>query len=156
VLKIRIIAIGKDKETWVTQAAQHYLKLLSKYARVELIAAPSPKLSPSLTPAQIRDKEGEALLKAGSDAFRIALCVGGKGHDSEAFASLLERLHTQSGGSLEFFVGGAHGLSDDLTASANLTLSLSALTFPHQLVRIILLEQLYRAFSILHNTDYHK
>jgi 23S rRNA (pseudouridine1915-N3)-methyltransferase len=155
-LKIRVLALGKDKDRWVNEAANHYLKLLTRFASVELVAVPSPRLSPSQSPGEIRAKEAKVLQRSTGRGFHIAMSDRGKRLESLGFARFLDKLHTSSGGMVEFWIGGPHGLADEMLHQAELVLSLSPLTFPHQLARIILLEQLYRAFSILHNTDYHK
>lgn len=155
-IKIKIIAIGKDKDKWVTDGQNHYEKLLLRFAKLESIQIPSPKLSSALTPSEIKKKEAELFIKQiGSDRF-IALVDSGKQFDSIAFSKQLEKLILKSSGQLTILIGGAYGIDENLLAKATFKLSLSPLTFSHQLVRLVLFEQLYRAFSILHNTDYHK
>ena len=155
-LKIRIIALGKDKENWVTGGVEHYLTLLSKFARVSIDIIPAPKTSPSLSPAQIRREESALLAGKRSGGYCIALSETGKRYDSLALSKLIDRLQITSGGKIEFLIGGPYGMDDQLLSDTDAVLSLSDLTFPHQLVRLILLEQLYRAFTILNNTSYHK
>jgi len=155
-LKIRIVALGKDKENWVTGGVEHYLTLLSKFARVSIDIVPAPKTSPSLSPTQIRREESALLARKRSGGYCIALSETGKRYDSLAFSKLIDKLQITSGGKIEFLIGGPYGMDDQLLSDTDAVLSLSDLTFPHQLVRLILLEQIYRAFTILNNTSYHK
>jgi len=155
-LKIRIVGLGKDKDDWVRLGSQHYVKLLSKYTKTELKLLPSLKLPPSLSSNEIKRKEEAVLAKELSGGYCIALSDKGEQYDSPALARFMEKLQITSSGSVVFLIGGPYGLDESLLNRADAVLSLSPLTFPHQLVRLILLEQLYRAFSILHNTNYHK
>lgn len=155
-IKIKIIAIGKDKDAWVAEGQAHYKKLLSRFAKVELQYLPALKSVSSLSPDEIKKREAELFNKnLHGDAY-IALIDSGKQLDSKAFSRQLEKLILKSQGTLTFLIGGAYGLHDSLLSKADLKLSLSPLTFSHQLVRLVLFEQMYRAFTIIHNTDYHK
>jgi len=155
-LKITILGIGKDKSRWVTDACDHYVKLLSRYAKIEFEYAASPKAPASLTPDQIRAEEASRLMPRLARGFTVALNDGGHRIDSRGFAALLERWESACGGQMTFVIGGPHGLHIDVTKKADYSLSLSPLTFSHQIVRVVLLEQLYRGFSILQGTSYHK
>ncbi|HOD66729.1 MAG TPA: 23S rRNA (pseudouridine(1915)-N(3))-methyltransferase RlmH [candidate division Zixibacteria bacterium] len=155
-LNITVLAVGRDKDRWVSEAVAHYEKLLARWCRLAWRIVPSPKHSAALSPEEIRRAESARLRAALGPGYIAALAASGRTVDSPAFARLLERWHTVSGSNLTFVIGGPHGLDRDLLSRADTVLSLSPLTFSHQLVRLILLEQLYRAFSILHGTDYHK
>lgn len=155
-VKIRIVVIGKDKDRWVTEAVIHFEKLLSRWAAVEWIVIPRPKGSLALSPALIRKQESELLMKQFGSGINIALDDSGKQFDTPAFAALMEKLQVQSTGPITFIIGGPYGFNDNLRSKADRSISLSLLTFSHQLVRLVLLEQLYRSLSILHGTDYHK
>ena len=155
-LKITILSIGKDKAQWVSEAVNHYSKLLSRWAAVEFKTIPSPKKSASLSPDEIKLQEAEAIRRNLPAGHIVALTDQGKQYTSEDFAGLIERLQMVAGGRVVFIIGGPFGLHDEVLASSDHRLSLSSLTFSHQLVRLVLLEQLYRSFSILHGTDYHK
>lgn len=155
-LKIQVVSIGKNKDRWLSEGCDHYLKLLSRYAKVELKLLPALKDTASLSPAEVKFKEAERLLPAIGSSFLVALHNRGKAIDSVAFARQLEQLQLVSGGKLSFVVGGAFGLHDRVLKKAKMQLSLSPLTFSHQLARLALLEQLYRGFSILRGTAYHK
>lgn len=155
-LNITILAIGKDKDRWVTEAVAHYEKLLSKYCRLTWRVLPSLKNAASRSPEEIRRAEAARLTEALGPGFVAALADNGRSFDSPGFAKLLQRWHNSSGGHVTLIIGGPYGLHESILTRADLILSLSPLTFSHQLVRPILLEQLFRGFSILHHTDYHK
>ncbi len=155
-VKIKVIAVGKDKDAWISAGCAHYIKLLKRFAAVEIIMVPSAKATSSLTPGQIRKQEAERISKVMSKGFNVALTDRGAKMDTDAFAKWLEKKIDSSGASINFIVGGAHGLHSSVLSRAGEVVSLSPLTFSHQLVRLVLLEQIYRAFSIRHGTDYHK
>jgi 23S rRNA (pseudouridine1915-N3)-methyltransferase len=155
-VKIRILSIGDHKDKWIADGCDHYVKMLSRWASVEFVAIPSPKSSSRLSPTEIQKAESTRLLGAAGTGQLVALSDSGKEFDSSGFAKVLEKWHTTAGGTICFLVGGPYGHHPDLLAKANVVLSLSPLTFSHQLVRLVLLEQIYRAFTILHGTDYHK
>lgn len=154
-IKIRVVAVGKDKDAWISDGLAHYEKLVSRYAAVDwtVVTAVQGK---GMAPAEIKRREAERLGKHLGRGLTVALADRGKACDSPALARLMERWQTQSGGTITFVIGGAYGLDPTILKAADFTLSLSSLTFSHQLVRLVLLEQLFRAFSILHGTDYHK
>ncbi len=155
-LKIRILAIGEDKDRWVTEGIAHFTKLLSKYASVEFVPLPSSKSSSSISPDEIKKQEAALFRERLAKGMTIALADSGKSFDSVAYAKQLERWQVSSGGTVTFLIGGPFGLETDLIKTCDLALSLSPLTFSHQLVRLVLLEQLYRGYTILNNTSYHK
>ena len=166
-LRIRIIAVGKDKDAWVTTGCEHYLKLLSRFARVTVDISPGLKSTAGLSPAEAMAREAERIEKlldgnsrksqvSATTSYTAALSDSGKQYDSLRFAKHLQQWQTHSGGSVTMLIGGAHGLDPRLLKRTDEVLSLSPMTFSHQLVRLVLLEQLYRGFSILAGTDYHK
>lgn len=155
-VKITIIALGRDKDNWVTEACQHYTKLISRYARLEWKLIKGPKTSDSISPEEIKALEAKAIRKAISGGRVIALSDSGAAYDSHKFAKFLEHQQSHGGSQLNFLIGGPYGLDSELIDKADKVISLSPLTFSHQLVRLVLAEQLYRGFSILHGTDYHK
>ena len=155
-IKIKLIAIGKDKDQWVADGQAHYKKLLSRFAQVESQYLPALKTASSLSPDEIKKKEAELFTKKLQNDSYIALVDNGKQFDSIIFSKQLEKQILNSQGSLTFLIGGAYGLHNSLLSKADLKLSLSPLTFSHQLVRLVLFEQLYRAFTIINNTEYHK
>jgi len=155
-LKIRIITIGKHKDRWIEEGCAHFEKLLARFAKIEWKILSPPKESSSLTPAEIKKREARLLEKECPKGVGIALADKGEQRDTPAFAKMLETLQLKSGGVVNFIIGGAYGLDDSVLNKADHVLSLSSLTFSHQIARLVLLEQLYRAFSIIHGTDYHK
>ena len=154
--KIRIVAVGKDKEPWIAEGVAHYRKLLSRYASIEFEWVGKARLSASATPEEIRRVEGLAILRCLQSGGTVALSDAGRRLTSEEFARFIDKLTSHQRGYLTFVLGGAHGLDPNVLSRADTALSLSPLTFSHQIARIVLLEQLYRAFTILEGTDYHK
>jgi 23S rRNA (pseudouridine1915-N3)-methyltransferase len=155
-LRIRIVAVGDHKDRWVQEACDHYTKLISRFAELDLVLVSGPKPASSLPPAQIMTKEAQVLSRELAKEYLIALSDKGKKQDSETFAKEIARLEMVSGGKVTFVIGGAYGLAPDVLKRADTVYSLSPLTFSHQLARVVLLEQLYRGFSILRGTSYHK
>lgn len=155
-LRIRIVVVGKDKDSWVTDGCAHFQKMLSRFARVEFDYAPAAKSAEGMRPADIRLGEAKGIEKRLGRGFNIALTDNGDSLNSADFAKTLDRLQTTSGGIVNLIIGGAHGLDESILKRADQRISLSPLTFSHQLVRLVLLEQLYRGFTIIHNTGYHK
>ena len=155
-LTIRIVAVGKDKDEWVSQGCTHFEKLLSRWARVDWQKVKPGAISSSLSPEQIMANEAEALVRVLKGATFVALSDQGKRYDSQGFSQQLQKWLVTFGSEIVFVIGGAYGLAPEILTGAQVQLSLSPLTFSHQLVRLVLLEQLYRGFSILHNTGYHK
>jgi len=156
VLKIRIITLGKSKGDWVEGGCRHFQKLLARYARTELVELPTVRAVGGMTAGEILKKEATSIDRTLGTGMIIALSDRGKKFDSRTLAGKLEQWQVTCGGTIQFVIGSAWGLDQSILDRADLVLSLSAMTFSHQLVRLVLLEQLYRAFSILHNTDYHK
>ncbi len=159
-MNIKIVAVGKIKERYMLQGINQYLKRLQSYARVEIIEVPEEKIIEKASPAEqeiARKKEGEKILnKLDHYSYYVVLAVEGKSLSSEEFALGLEKLALEGRGRITFIIGGAMGLSEEVKKKAHLLLSFSSMTFPHQLMRLIFLEQLYRAFKISRNEPYHK
>ena len=159
-MKITILAVGKIKEAFFRDAAAEYIKRLSRFCELtvtEVADEPAPERASEAQCRQIMEREGERLLKASNPkAYHIVLAVDGKKKSSKAFAAELERLTLSGYSQIEFFIGGSLGLSEAVLRAADLKLSFSDMTFPHQLMRVILLEQVYRAFKINHHETYHK
>jgi len=152
---INIIVIGKNKEFWVESATDHYLTLLKKYADVAMNYVPDIKQSKNLSDIELRRAEAIFIKKNLKSDHRIALSNSGKQMDSVAFARYIEAL-TMKSGSCDLIIGGIYGLDKTIIDLCDDTLSLSLMTMSHQLVRPVLLEQLYRAFSIIAGGSYHK
>ena len=159
-MNISIITIGKLKEKYLKAGIDEYLKRLSSYAKVEVIEMPDEKAPEELSPAemeQVKHKEGEKLLsKIYQDTYVIALAIDGKMKSSEELADSLDKLATYGKSKIAFVIGGSLGLSQEVLNRADEKLSFSKMTFPHQLMRLILLEQVYRAFRINRGEPYHK
>jgi 23S rRNA (pseudouridine1915-N3)-methyltransferase len=155
-LRINVIAVGKNKERWVEEAIEHYLRLLKKYASVDFVCIPDIKKSRSRIPATIVSFEAEAIRKRFQAGCQIALSHEGRSLTSEQFADYMRQLMNTGGGSVDFIIGGAFGLHPSIPAECRDVISFSCMTISHQLIRPVLLEQLYRAFSILSGGKYHK
>lgn len=158
-LHLTVIAVGSLKETWWRDAAAEYEKRLAAYCKPECIQIKESPLPQSPTAGQIAaalGAEGKQILAAMPPrAYRVALCVEGKQCSSEELAAQLGRIG-DTHGSVCFVIGSSHGLSDEVKQACDLRLSVSQLTFPHQLMRVLLLETLYRSLGILHGSKYHK
>jgi 23S rRNA (pseudouridine1915-N3)-methyltransferase len=159
-VNITIVTIGKLKEKYLIQGINEYLKRLTAYAKVDLIELADEKAPENLSESemqQVKQKEGERILsKLSDDTHVIALAIEGKMKSSEQLADDLENLATYGKSKIAFIIGGSLGLSKEVMKRANDTLSFSKMTFPHQLMRLILVEQVYRAFRIIRNEPYHK
>ncbi|MBR2765321.1 MAG: 23S rRNA (pseudouridine(1915)-N(3))-methyltransferase RlmH [Blautia sp.] len=159
-MEIRIISVGKIKEKYLTDAIAEYAKRLSRYTRLSFSQVPDEKTPDQPSPAEkksILDREGERLLhQIREKDVVIALAIEGKAPDSVAFAHMIGDLGVYGAQTVDFVIGGSLGLSDAVLARADHKLSFSRLTFPHQLMQVILLEQIYRAFRILKGEPYHK
>ncbi|HIY18277.1 MAG TPA: 23S rRNA (pseudouridine(1915)-N(3))-methyltransferase RlmH [Candidatus Blautia avistercoris] len=159
-MKITILTVGKIKEKYLKDAIAEYSKRLSRYCRLEIVETADEKTPDQASEAlekQIRKKEGERLRKyLREDAYKIALAIDGKMLSSEEFAEKIERLGIQSTSHIIFIIGGSIGLDEEILKKADYLLSFSKMTFPHQLMRVILLEQIYRGYRILSGEPYHK
>lgn len=159
-MKITLIAVGKIKEKFYAQAVDEYTKRLSRYCKLEIIEVAdekTPDHASDTVERQIKEKEGERILKAlKDDSYVIALAIEGKMPDSEQLAAKIDGLGISGQSHITFIIGGSLGLSKEVLARADEKLSFSAMTFPHQLMRVILLEQVYRSYRIIHHEPYHK
>ena len=157
---IKIICVGKLKEAFYTSAAGEYLKRLAPYAKMSVEELPEVRLPESPSPGDIRtalEAEAERILpRIPKGACTVALCVEGRGFSSPALAAWLSRQMNSGFSQFCFLIGGSYGLSERVKAQAALRLSMSEMTFPHHLARVMLLEQIYRAFKINENARYHK
>lgn len=159
-MNISIITVGKLKEKYLKQGIDEYLKRLSSYAKVEVIEVADEKAPEELSineMEQVKQKEGERILgKISPDTYIIALAIEGMQKSSEELADTLDKLATYGKSKVAFVIGGSLGLSGEVLKRANEKLSFSKMTFPHQLMRLILVEQVYRAYKINRNEPYHK
>lgn len=158
-IKITIIALGKLKEKYLREASAEYEKRLSRYCKLEIVELEPIKISEKPSQSEIDsalNKESEMIIKkipVGSKVF--SLCVEGKQFSSEEFAKKNDAIFS-SGGSLTFIIGSSYGLDEKVKKLSDVKLSLSEMTFPHQLFRVMLLEQIYRSFKISEGSTYHK
>ena len=158
-LTIQIICIGKLKETYLTSAINEYRKRLSRYCKLDILELPDEKIPDKLNTSlshEIKTKECNSILRhIKKDSFVIALDLKGKEFTSEAFSSELEKISMFSS-HLTFVIGGSLGLTHDLLMTCNQRICFSKMTFPHQLFRLFLLEQIFRAFKISNGETYHR
>jgi 23S rRNA (pseudouridine1915-N3)-methyltransferase len=155
-MKLQFWAIGKNNEPYVKAGVEEFTGRIEKYFKVSWNIIPVPKNAGMLSEMDLKKREGETIIEwLGKDDYLVALDERGKQFSSEKLASFLQARANESVKSLVFLIGGAFGLDDAVLKRANHKWSLSELTFPHQLVRLILAEQVYRACSILKNEKYH-
>ncbi len=159
-MKITIIGVGRLKEKYWQAALEEYSKRLSKYVKLEIIEVSDEKAPETLSAAEaeiVKKNEGQRILKNIKDgAYVIVLAINGKKMTSEAFSDFINERMVRGAGHIVFVIGGSLGLSDEVLNAADYKLSFSDMTFPHQMMRVILLEQFYRAMKIMKNEPYHK
>ena len=159
-MKITLIVVGKIKEKYFTDAVKEYAKRLTRYCKLEIVELEDEKTPDRASEAeevQIKKKEGERILKAVKDGtYTIALAIEGKKMTSEQFAKKIETLGIQGKSQINFVIGGSLGLDERILKMVDYSLSFSDMTFPHQLMRVILLEQIYRGYRISFGEPYHK
>lgn len=159
-MKITVITVGKIKEKYLKDAIAEYSKRLSKYCKLEIIEVAdekTPDNASEVVEDSIRSKEAERILKyVKDDAYVITLEIGGKQLSSEELADKIDKLGIQGTSHIIFIIGGSIGLGKEVLNRSNYALSFSKMTFPHQLMRVILLEQVYRSYRIISNEPYHK
>ena len=159
-MKITILTVGKIKEKYLKDAIAEYSKRLSKYCKLEIIEVADEKTvenASEVVEEGIRNKEGERLLKyIKDDAFVITLEINGKLLTSEELSDKINKLGISGTSHIIFVIGGSIGLGKEVLKRSNFALSFSKMTFPHQLMRVILLEQVYRSYRIINNEPYHK
>ncbi len=159
-MKITLVTVGKIKEKYLEQAIAEYSKRLARYCKLEILQVADEKTPEGASAAveeQIKEKEGERILSQVRDgSFVIALAIEGKMMSSEELAQKMDRLAVEGTSQITFIIGGSLGLSRKVLERADFLLSFSKMTFPHQLMRVILLEQIYRSYRIITGQPYHK
>lgn len=159
-MKITLITVGKIKEKYLEDAIAEYSKRLSRYCKLEIVQVAdekTPDRASEVMEEQIKDKEGEKILSHVKDgAYVIALAIDGRMVSSEELAELIDGLGVRGESHIQFVIGGSLGLSKKVLGRADYKLSFSKMTFPHQLMRVILLEQIYRSYRIINGEPYHK
>ena len=158
-MTVNIICVGKIKESYFSEAAAEFEKRLSRFCNINIIQIPDKSIPENPSEAQCAEvllKEGEQILKkVGKSDFVVAMCIEGKQLSSEQLAEKLRLIQMQSS-TIDFIIGGSLGLSEEIKRRADFKLSMSSMTFPHRIARIMLEEQIYRAFKINANETYHK
>lgn len=159
-MRITVIAVGKIKERYFTGAVEEYAKRLGRFCRLELLEVADEKTPEGASEAQniqIKEREGSRILKKlPAGAYVVALAIDGKMLDSPELSAAMERWKVGGASHVAFVIGGSLGLSEEVLSRADFRLSFSRMTFPHQLMRVILLEQIYRSFMIQSGAPYHK
>ena len=159
-MKITIICVGKLKEDFYKKAVSEYAKRLGRYCRLEIIEVADEKTPEDAGPVmeeQIKEREAARILKhVKEDAYVFTLEITGSQPDSLAFSRMLSRLTIQGKSHFQYIIGGSLGLHKSVSLAANQAVSFSNMTFPHQLMRVILLEQIYRSYRIMNGEPYHK
>ncbi|PLS35202.1 23S rRNA (pseudouridine(1915)-N(3))-methyltransferase RlmH [Carnobacterium maltaromaticum] len=159
-MNIKIITVGKLKEKYLKMGIDEYTKRLGAYCKIELIEVPDEKAPEKLSEAemlQVKEKEGERILaKIPENAYVFALAIEGKQRTSEEFSKEIEQLGIQGKSNLVFIIGGSLGLSQAVMKRSNTPISFGKMTLPHQLMRLVLVEQVYRGFRIMKGEPYHK
>lgn len=159
-MKITVITVGKIKEKYLKDAIAEYSKRLSRYCKLEILEVTDEKTPDGASETveeNIRDKEGERILKlVKDDSYVITLEIGGKMLTSEELSDKIDTFGIQGQSHLNFIIGGSIGLGKEVLKRSDYALSFSKMTFPHQLMRVILLEQIYRGYRIMNNEPYHK
>jgi 23S rRNA (pseudouridine1915-N3)-methyltransferase len=159
-MNIKIVTVGKLKEKYLIQGINEYVKRLGAYCKIQLVEVPDEKAPESMSEAemlQVKEKEGKKILaKIKDQEYVFALAIEGKNPTSEAFAQQIEQLGIQGKSQLVFVIGGSLGLSQEVMQRSNSQISFGKMTFPHQLMKLILVEQIYRAYRINTGAPYHK
>ncbi len=159
-LTVNIICIGKLKESYLKEAIAEYSKRLSAFCKFSIIELSEYKLPDNPSESEISiclEKEGQSILsKIPKDSFVIPMCIEGKQFSSPELSKEIENISLSGKSSVSFIIGGSYGLSDEVKSQGKIKLSMSKMTFPHQLARVMLAEQIYRAFQISSNGKYHK
>ncbi len=157
-MNINIICVGKIKEKFFTAAIDEYSKRLSRFVKFTITEVPDEKIPDNASQKEeerIKEKESKAILSKIKDSYVIAMCIEGQEMSSEALAAKIEEISLRSS-NISFIIGGSLGLSDEVKSRADMRLSFGRITLPHQLMRVVLAEQIYRAFKINRNESYHK
>ena len=158
-MAINVVAVGKIRENYIQSGINNFKKRLTKYSKINMIEVSSSHVPDNSSRSQlekVKIDEGKKLLKAVPDnSYKIALDVKGKPMTSEGLAKSIQNLQVRGDSDISFIIGGPHGLSDEVIKMVDYKLSLSHMTFTHQMIRLILLEQIYRAFKIINNEPYH-
>ncbi|MFO8234852.1 MAG: 23S rRNA (pseudouridine(1915)-N(3))-methyltransferase RlmH [Bacteroidales bacterium] len=155
-MQLTLIFTGRTKNSYLEEGIEDYFKRIKRYISFEIKGIPAAKITKNMTEKEVAIKEGREIMKnIKKDSIVVLLDEGGKEYSSDKFAEWLVNIFNSSKRQLVFIIGGAYGFSDDVKQRADASISLSRMTFSHQLVRLIFLEQLYRAFTIINHEPYH-
>lgn len=159
-MNIRIVVVGKIREKFIQEGIKEYSKRLSRYVKLEILEVDDEKAPENLSEKEmeiVKNKEGERILsKIPSNTYVVSLAIDGKNLSSEELSRKIDDLGLEGIGDITFIIGGSLGISEEVLRRSDFKLSFSRMTFPHQLMRLILLEQIYRAFKISKGEPYHK
>lgn len=159
-MNIKLIVVGRVREKYIKDGIDEFKKRLSSYCNLKIIEVPDESAPENLSKREeeiVKNKEGEKILKhISKNSYLIPLVIEGRQLTSEGLANKIESLGIDGNPDITFIIGGSLGISDEIIKMANFKLSFSKMTFPHQLMRLILLEQVYRSFRIIRNEPYHK
>lgn len=155
-MNINIISVGKIKEAYLIDAINEYEKRISKYAKIHNIELKDEPIKNNMSDEQIKTIEGLRIQEALPTGYNILLDLRGKEYTSIEFSKKIDEVFLYNSSSINFIIGGSLGVSEDVVKKSDLLVSFSKMTFPHQLMKVFLLEQIYRAFKILNNETYHK
>jgi 23S rRNA (pseudouridine1915-N3)-methyltransferase len=155
-LTIHIITVGSDKDTWISDQIEHYRKLIGKYARLEFSVVPEGKYGKSSDIKKALETEAKSINARIKGGYVVVLDLDGKSSVTRDFADKIARLQVEGNSCLEFVIGGPHGIDESIKEKADLKLRLSPMTMSHQIVRLVLLEQLYRVLNLNAGGSYHK
>ena len=158
-LTVNVICVGKLKEKWLREGCAEYIKRLGGYCRINVVELDEKKLPDNPSQAQIDaalDAEGTAILSAADNSYIIAMCIEGSKVTSPGLSQKINSVALNGTSSISFVIGSSFGLANKVKAAAKFKMSMSDMTFPHQLARVLLLEQIYRAFQISSGGKYHK
>lgn len=157
---VNIICVGKLKENYLKQACEEYIKRLKAFCKLNIIELSEHKSCDNPSDSEIKivlQNEGKNIIsKLSNNSYVIAMCIEGKIISSEQLAEQISQVGVMGKSNIDFVIGGSYGLSDDVKTLSNFKLSMSEMTFPHQLARVMVLEQIYRSFNINNNGKYHK
>lgn len=159
-MQITIIAVGKINEAFLREGIEEFIKRIGRFSKINIVETAEEKVPTNLSEKEkekIKDVEGRRILeKIPTDSYVIALHAFGKHYSSEGMAELLEKLRLDGKSKISFIIGGTLGLSEEVLKNVNLAMSFGKMTFPHQMMRLILLEQIYRSFKIINGEPYHR
>lgn len=158
-MKIKIISVGKIKEKYLREGIAEYAKRLSRYTKLEMIEVNDERAPENISLKEVellKDKEGERIISKIDKEYIIALDIKGRSYDSVSLSKKIRDIFSYQSSDIIFIIGGSLGISNKVLQKADLKISFSKMTFPHQLMKLILLEQIYRSFRIMNNEPYHK